>query len=872
MKVRILFLIILTVLAALACGLFSACGNTHVHNFEIVSVQTEPTCTEDGWGLYCCDCGEETEKEIPALDHDWDEWSEIHATCEDDGVKTRVCKRNAEHTEEEIIPALDHDWGDWSLIFSATCDEVGVWMRACERNARHTEHKYTSALEHDWSDWKAGKIPSCTEDGWEQKVCRNNSTHVSEKRVLPATGHEYGDWVTVTRPRCFTAGVEKSTCIHGDDTITRKLEAGAHSYVDGVCAICGRRDWTTAQIDDPDLYNSEYAFRALALEKKGASLQELYSLIAMHAREYHCGVGNSDVLGKYDYAEMGLTFEEAATVWKAFMDDHPLYYWLGRTLQYGETLVVQIDTEYTNPDIRIKYNQTIYEVANNWREDTEELAYLAALSYHDKIIYAIDYAYLADGRTPQTAIWAHNIVGVFTGQGAVCEGYARTFQLMLNMTGIENIFVTGTLNGAPHAWNLVKLDNGQWYWFDLTNDDVPGWLWGVKYNYFAVNDTQNVNWVDSSATYGSLVTFPDKHIPDSGTGAQYMPPLPARSNGEYSGIGELRLRQTFDVGKFTYAIVGYRAVQLIKCTAVGEIFIPEYVEYGGASYEVISIGSMKENGLFYYMGKTVFKGALKTLHIPCTVRYLFETALSDDYDSNEGFSVVAYDVDNDNQYFTTVDGVLFTKNMYTLVAYPGKSPRTEYYIPDNVECIAVAAFPYRCSNLRSLTIGSGLAAAGNTNWGYGWLQDERIGSHNFIVGTWASMFSYLEALEEIKVAEDNPYFSAENGMLFNKDKTQLIAVFSNLTEVVVPSSVTVVKYNAFFYNRRLTRLVFEGDALQLIEHAFGDNCYLDEIVFGGTREQWDAIEKEGYKERPWDDLVGVNTPDGTYTLICLGDL
>lgn len=66
----------------------------------------------------------------------------------------------------------------------------------------------------------------------------------------------------------------------------------------------------------------------------------------------------------------------------------------------------------------------------------------------------------------------------------------------------------------------------------------------------------------------------------------------------------------------------------------------------------------------------------------------------------------AFEVDSENQYFTAVDGVLFLKDMKTLIYYPpakgiefnnlGQAKEmTQYVIPDGVETIRTKAF-YKC--------------------------------------------------------------------------------------------------------------------------------------------------------------------------------
>ncbi len=58
-------------------------------------------------------------------------------------------------------------------------------------------------------------------------------------------------------------------------------------------------------------------------------------------------------------------------------------------------------------------------------------------------------------------------------------------------------------------------------------------------------------------------------------------------------------------------------------------------------------------------------------------------------------------VDENNRYFCTIDGVLFSKDMSTLLYYPQQKAGTEYTVPDNVTTIGTAAF-YGNSNLQTV--------------------------------------------------------------------------------------------------------------------------------------------------------------------------
>ncbi len=95
-----------------------------------------PDCTHEGNKAYVdCHregCGYTTFEAIPALGHDWGEWTvTTSATCTENGVETRVCKRDANHVETRAIPATGHSWGEWKIVKEPTETEAGIKERAC---------------------------------------------------------------------------------------------------------------------------------------------------------------------------------------------------------------------------------------------------------------------------------------------------------------------------------------------------------------------------------------------------------------------------------------------------------------------------------------------------------------------------------------------------------------------------------------------------------------------------------------------------------------------------------------------------------------------------------------------------------------------
>lgn len=58
-----------------------------------------------------------------------------------------------------------------------------------------------------------------------------------------------------------------------------------------------------------------------------------------------------------------------------------------------------------------------------------------------------------------SAFWDHTCAAVLRGT-AVCEGIAKLFLYYCQRNQLPCAVVTGTLNGSPHAWNMVETNAG----------------------------------------------------------------------------------------------------------------------------------------------------------------------------------------------------------------------------------------------------------------------------------------------------------------------------------------------------------------------------------------------------------------------------
>ena len=142
------------------------------------------------------------------------------------------------------------------------------------------------------------------------------------------------------------------------------------------------------------------------------------------------------------------------------------------------------------------------------------------------------------------------------------------------------------------------------------------------------------------------------------------------------------------------------------CVSLASITIPSSVTSigGGAFYDCISLTSITIPSSVTYIVEEAFYdcGSLTSITIPSSVTYIDSWAFSG-CNSLSGISV-----DVRNPSYASIEGVLFDKDIQTLIKYPeGKTART-YTIPSSVTSIGGGAF-YDCINLTSITIPSSVA-------------------------------------------------------------------------------------------------------------------------------------------------------------------
>jgi len=173
----------------------------------------------------------------------------------------------------------------------------------------------------------------------------------------------------------------------------------------------------------------------------------------------------------------------------------------GLTKYYGSSIngvarVTKIDIQYYDTKevfderyakLMAAFNKMIAQ-ADEGDSDFEK-----ALILHDAIILETEYtADISQGVSADEG----SPYGILVNHDGVCEGYARTYDWLLQQVGIEASLVKH--QAGNHAWSLITLENKK-YHVDVTWDDPLGQTSDyLRYTYFLLTD-EEIKGLDQAA-------------------------------------------------------------------------------------------------------------------------------------------------------------------------------------------------------------------------------------------------------------------------------------------------------------------------------------------------------------------------------------
>ena len=422
---------------------------------------------------------------------------------------------------------------------------------------------------------------------------------------------------------------------------------------------------------------------------------------------------------------------------------------------------------------------------------------------------------------------------------AVCQGYSVLLYRLLEALGVDGRIISGTGNGGPHAWNIAKIAEN-YYNLDSTWDAGR-----TTYNYFLkCNDnfadhTRDAEYSSESFNNGYPMGTEDytyTGIIDSGSCGKNL-------NWKVTENGVLTISGSGTMYSYAWGTPWYKYSDLIETAVIeeGVTSIGNSAFFNLDNLKNVEISETVESIATYAFSSC---DSLESICIPAGVTQIKGGAFS-------GSQILKkIDVEEGSASFCSVDGVLYSVDMTTLIAWPsGKQEQmviadsvkhivekafagcemTEITLPENLESIGEQCF-FQCENLETLHIPATVTSIGELP------------------------FYQCNSLKQIDVEDGNPYYSSTNGGLFykgedgvkelvewpvaNSDSVVLpedvnrILQFSlrdcKLTEVVIPKSVNFIADYAFYGCKNLTSAKFIGNVPEMESSAFSSvtaTCY-----------------------------------------------
>ncbi len=242
-------------------------------------------------------------------------------------------------------------------------------------------------------------------------------------------------------------------------------------------------------------------------------------------------------------------------------------------------------------------------------------------------------------------------------------------------------------------------------------------------------------------------------------------------------------------------------------------------------------------------------------------------------------------VNESNPYFTTENGILYSKDKKTLVCCPGGIETTDITVPENVSFIMESAFE-KCDNIVNIIIPERQELGIDSGAFRFCKMLETVSIPSCVEYLDNGIFDVDFSMKSINVSENNQNYCSIDGVLYDKNATTLIycpcakesvtipdtvttIVFcsfadSAITSIDIPDSVTSIGDMAFLLCRSLTEVKLSKNITSLTYNTFAgchslktieipegvetigdgvfDNCpSLTDVYYLGTMAMWNAI-------------------------------
>ncbi|MDE6282297.1 MAG: DUF4358 domain-containing protein, partial [Oscillospiraceae bacterium] len=159
-----------------------------------------------------------------------------------------------------------------------------------------------------------------------------------------------------------------------------------------------------------------------------------------------------------------------------------------------DTSAIRSAWEKGDPAGLSEYDREIYDQAKQVLDEVLQDGmsdYEKEVAVYSWIVQNVNYDWTHQDVMKKTPRESFTPYGGLVNHTAVCLGYAATFQLLMDLAGVECVTVVGAahMSSSDHGWNMVRL-KGNWYCVDVTWDanmrEMTGYGRQENWGYFNV--------------------------------------------------------------------------------------------------------------------------------------------------------------------------------------------------------------------------------------------------------------------------------------------------------------------------------------------------------------------------------------------------
>ena len=213
---------------------FTAKLTTTPHNPQTLESNiVDATCEKDGSKTVttsCSVCGyviSENNVVIPATGHAWGQWKHDAATAEADATHTRVCGKDASHTETKACDftsqVTQNQTSDLPEITTYTCKDCGYSYTKETKPALGHTHNYGAPV----ADYTSGEAFVEGKDYTHTATCTGEGTCSQPTKTDKCT---FNNGVETKAATCTEPGVKTFTCTECGGTYTVAIPATDHAW------------------------------------------------------------------------------------------------------------------------------------------------------------------------------------------------------------------------------------------------------------------------------------------------------------------------------------------------------------------------------------------------------------------------------------------------------------------------------------------------------------------------------------------------------------------------------------------------------------------------------------------------------------------